>query len=162
VAGWSECTDRCRFVVATYDLDGNELGIVRFGEPLDTYYTRAFLTLNAEGGVVAAGTAIDDIIVAAYVPPTPIPFLRGDANADGERDISDAVATLQHLFLGEAPPPCRESADANDDGSLDVSDPVFLLDFLFQGGESLPEPFAECETDPSPDLLGCESFPPCE
>jgi hypothetical protein len=161
VAGWSDCAERCRFAVATYGPGGREVGVVRFGEPLSDYYTRAFLALEAGGGMVAAGTALDDMIVARYVPPPPIPFLRGDANADGERDLSDAVATLQYLFLGEAPPPCLESADANDDGTLNVSDPVSLLDFLFRGGVPLPEPFAACGTDPSPDRLGCESFPPC-
>ena len=58
-------------------------------------------------------------------------FLRGDSNADGVLNISDAQALLSFLFHGEALPACPDAADANDDGALDVSDVVTLLDFLF-------------------------------
>jgi len=41
-------------------------------------------------------------------------FVRGDANADGEVNLSDSVATLQYLFLGGGAPSCLEAADADD------------------------------------------------
>lgn len=89
-------------------------------------------------------------------------FKRGDTNADGQVDISDPIFTLCFLFLGGTAPPCDDAADTNDDGTLDISDPVGLLNFLFVGQSSPPSPFGECGVDPTPDGLGCESFPPCE
>jgi len=46
------------------------------------------------------------------------PFIRGDANADGRSDLSDAVALLGYLFLGGANVPCDQAADADDSGDL--------------------------------------------
>src|SRR6266508_4172226 len=61
-------------------------------------------------------------------------FLRGDSNADGAVDLSDAVFTLAFLFSGGSAPACREASDANDDGATDLSDPIYTLSFLFLGG----------------------------
>jgi len=88
-------------------------------------------------------------------------FVRGDANADGRTDLSDAVATLAALFLGGAAPPCVSAADSNDDGAVNVSDPSFTLNFLFLGGPAIPAPTAGCGTDPTADGLSCDSYPPC-
>jgi PKD repeat protein len=70
-----------------------------------------------------------------------------DFNQDGNFDISDAVALLNFLFAGGAPPPCGEGGisdagnvallDANGDGNLDISDAAYKLSYLFTGG---PEP----------------------
>ena len=70
-------------------------------------------------------------------------------------DISDAVSTLEYLFLADPAGPCLSAADANDDASVDVSDPIAILLFLFGGGPALPAPGAECGTDPTADSLGC-------
>ncbi len=87
-------------------------------------------------------------------------FQRGDADANGRRDITDAVRVLLFLFAGEAPPPCTKAADANDDGVLDIADPIYTLEFLFLGGRALPEPLG-CGRDRTADALGCEAFDPC-
>jgi hypothetical protein len=58
----------------------------------------------------------------------------GDANADGEVDISDPVAILGHLFLG-AGLSCPGAGEVNGDGKLDISDSVHLLQHLFLGGD---------------------------
>lgn len=64
------------------------------------------------------------------------PALRGDANADGQRDISDPITILDCLFLGGDCPSTLCAGDSNDDGKTDISDAVFLLSFLFLGGEA--------------------------
>jgi len=87
-------------------------------------------------------------------------FIRGDVNLDGRVDITDAFATLNHLFLGFAPPSCLDAADTNDDGELSLADPVYSLSHLFTGGEGLPAP-NECGVDPTTPRLGCESFATC-
>jgi hypothetical protein len=94
--------------------------------------------------------------------PTRKPFRRGDANTDGRVDISDPIATLRVLFLGEGYLPCEDAADSNDDGRLDISDAIFTLAALFTGGPEIPGPGADaCGLDPTPDGIHCASFPPC-
>jgi hypothetical protein len=90
------------------------------------------------------------------------PFVRGDASADSETDISDAVFVLQYLFSGKAAPSCEDAADADDNGALEITDAVYLLHYLFLGGPPPKAPFPDCGPDPTVDVLGCESFPPCE
>jgi L-ascorbate metabolism protein UlaG (beta-lactamase superfamily) len=88
-------------------------------------------------------------------------FLRGDANLDGEMDLSDAVQMLLCMFAGGPCSGCADATDANDDGLRDVSDPVYLLGFLFVGGLPPPAPGVTCGVDPTADDLDCLSFPLC-
>lgn len=91
-----------------------------------------------------------------------VPFIRGNANADDNTDIADAVFVLNFLFLGGAAPSCEDAADADDNGSLEITDAVYLLNFLFLGGPPPAAPFPDCGLDPMPDdALTCESFPAC-
>ncbi|MGE3164120.1 MAG: hypothetical protein AB7O52_04400 [Planctomycetota bacterium] len=87
-------------------------------------------------------------------------FRRGDCNGDGQYNIGDAVITLSGLFSGTTWS-CREACDANDDGLTDISDAIFALGSLFAGGPSPPAPFLVCGMDPTPDTLGCLSYPTC-
>ncbi len=88
-------------------------------------------------------------------------FLRGDANCDGEVDISDAVFMLMFQFVSpQVETTCQKTLDANDDGGIDIADPVTALSYLFAGG-TIPEPFPLCGTDPTDDALTCQSFAPC-
>jgi hypothetical protein len=89
-------------------------------------------------------------------------FMRGDANADGARNVADAVAMLSYLFGNGRTPRCLDAADANDDGAIDVADPIKLLRHLFASGGPLPEPFEACGDDPTADdQLSCAEFRPC-
>jgi hypothetical protein len=91
-----------------------------------------------------------------------IPFLRGDVTADGEVNLSDAIFTLNYLFLSGAAPECMDAADSDDSGKLDLSDPIYLLGHLFLGGRRPPAPGPDvCGEDPSEDTLSCLLFPPC-
>ena len=77
-------------------------------------------------------------------------------NGDDKLDISDAVFTLGHLFLGSpAQVPCEDALDANDDGNLDVSDAVYSLFSLFTDGTPPPAPYPDCGEDPTGDDVGC-------
>ncbi len=83
-------------------------------------------------------------------------FIRGDANLDGQVDISDPVALLGILFLGNPDPGCADAQDANDSGETDISDAVFMLAYLFSGGRLPPAPFGECGCDETDDdALDC-------
>ncbi|MBN1441341.1 MAG: hypothetical protein JXA90_01470, partial [Planctomycetes bacterium] len=89
-------------------------------------------------------------------------FQRGDANADGGCDLSDAIFILGYLFLGSATPQCLDAADNDDSGQLDLTDAIVVLGYLFLGGPAPRDPFGGCGSDPSEDTLGCQRFPPCE
>ena len=94
-------------------------------------------------------------------PPVDPVFRRADANADGGIDLSDAVFTLNHLFLGGREPPCRDAANANGDPNLDISDAVYTLTYLFLGGREPPAPFEGCGESPFELRPDCVSFAPC-
>jgi len=78
-------------------------------------------------------------------------FVRGDADGDLSVAITDAVFTLNSLFLGGPSSSCNDKADSNDDGTLNITDPVFTLGFLFLG--STPPPL------PGPDVAGFDGTP---
>ena len=96
------------------------------------------------------------------LPSRCVKFLRGDSNGDAEVDVSDAIAILGHLFLGQPSRlSCPPSADSDDSGELDISDAVYLLNFLFTGGRRPDDPFPTCGPDATPDELLCVEFDPC-
>ena len=92
----------------------------------------------------------------ATVTPTVVDrFRRADVNADGQRDISDAVGILAYLFLGAPAPDCLDAADTDDTGEIKITDAIALLGYLFNGYPgSLPEPFLDCGADLTEDSLG--------
>ena len=49
-------------------------------------------------------------------------FLRGDANADGQLENTDAIAVLNFLFTTGEEPDCEKAGDLNDDGAIEVTD----------------------------------------
>ncbi len=102
------------------------------------------------------------VIIARPSGAPPVPeFRRGDANADGKVDISDAVSTLLWLFAGLSEPPCLEAVDADTSGKIDLTDAIYTLQYLFQGGSSPPAPGPEaCGPAPEP-KLGCASYTAC-
>lgn len=106
----------------------------------------------------------DHLLVSTDFRPiaTTTDFRRGDCNADGSLDISDAVSALTYLFANAGPATCEDACDSNDDGNFDISDPVTLLGMLFNGAGDLPSPGPqECGVDPTADQLDCESFTTC-
>jgi hypothetical protein len=90
-------------------------------------------------------------------------FRRGDSNADGVLNLSDAISTLNFLFQGRpSEPACPDASDADDNGSVSLTDAVYTVNHLFMSGAPPPAPGAEaCGTDPTEDGLPCDSFPPC-
>jgi hypothetical protein len=122
---------------------------------------------NAKGDLLLAATLgpVQDAIDGGN-PPEPLfglvgpfdaPFLRGDTNADSKTDISDAVATLQYLFLAGPRPYCLDPGDFDDSGALDITDAIAMLNFLFLAGAPGPYPSVWVPGfDPTADGLHCE------
>jgi M6 family metalloprotease-like protein len=62
-------------------------------------------------------------------------YMSGDANSDGEIDITDVVFLINYLFVPGSPPPnILASGDVNCDGTINASDVVYLINYLFIGG----------------------------
>lgn len=124
---------------------------------------RVELTWHELPGAAGGGRsgAIDEVLINQVSSAARTRFIRGDANADGSTDVSDAIGILVHLFASGDPPPCLDSADADDDGELDISDPIALLAALFVGAVPPPPPAPGCGEDPTEDLLTCDGHPPC-
>jgi hypothetical protein len=88
-------------------------------------------------------------------------FLRGDANGDGEINITDPVNVLNFLFTGGVAPVCDDAADSNDDGEIIITDPVVTLGYLFLGSAEPRAPGPNtCGEDPTPDALVLCAYPP--
>jgi hypothetical protein len=124
---------------------------------------------HTSGSAGAGGGTLEGIPVCireVCITTPDAQFTRGDANADGETDLSDAVFVLSYLFNGGPAPDCLDAADSNDSGDAapDLSDPIYLLSFLFLGGPEPPAPFDECGSDPTVDgdYLSCDAFTPCD
>ena len=88
------------------------------------------------------------------------PFIRGDSDANGIHDFTDAINTLKVIFLGTAKVTCDDAADTDDSGKVDFSDPIVTLAWLFLGFGSIAKPVV-CGADPTDDSLGCESHAFC-
>jgi hypothetical protein len=108
---------------------------------------------------VAALFSISATLSAAWVHA---PFIRGDANRNGEVDVSDAVAMLDYLFQGSSnlDGDCLAAADANADQALDISDPIFILNYLFLGGTEPPAPFPAEGLASEESVLDCQKYEP--
>jgi hypothetical protein len=88
-------------------------------------------------------------------------FRRGDADANGSLDITDAIVTLGFLFLGTAAPACRDAADADDSGILDITDAIYSLGYQFLGSSAPPAPGPrDCGEDPTGDALPTCAYDP--
>ena len=84
-------------------------------------------------------------------------FLRGDADADLNLNISDAIQILFYLFDGRGSG-CLDAMDVDDDGSVLIGDAIYLLRFLFAGATPIPpQPYPSAGIDPTEDALDCQS-----
>jgi hypothetical protein len=129
---------------------------------IDTGMSDGAPTFDIEGNARPCGAGVD---MGAYeigdCPPLTA-YQRGDANADSDTDLSDAVFVLSFLVFGGLAPQCQKSADTDDSGVLDITDAVYLLNYLFLGGPTPAAPFPTCGPDLTDDGLGCQSFAACE
>jgi hypothetical protein len=82
-------------------------------------------------------------------------FLRGDADQNGQVNLSDSVSILTWLFRGGDEPSCVEAADSNGNRQVNIADPIYLLQHLFVSGPAPQAPFPAC--GPASVALGCEA-----
>ena len=66
----------------------------------------------------------------------------GDANADGNLNISDAVYVINYIFIpGSLAPDPEERAETNCDGRVNLADVVYIINYIFLYGH------APCDSD---------------
>lgn len=153
------------------DLRSRKVFVGRERLPLDVTSFRAYdgftvVVLDASGATVlqavvtipgGGGAGIAASVSFSMVGAYDAPFLRGDFNRDQTLNLTDAVNTLEALFLGRSLPVCLDALDSNDDGSIDIADPVATLVHLFIGARELPFPGALISGfDPTADDLSCQ------
>ncbi|MCX6833394.1 MAG: dockerin type I repeat-containing protein [candidate division Zixibacteria bacterium] len=99
---------------------------VRFLPPGQTY-TAKFFGWCPDGGK-------SQTVSYSFTPCTSC----GDANSDGEIDLSDAVFLIAYIYSGGAAPgDCnypKGMGDANGSGTVDISDATYLIEYIFSGG----------------------------
>lgn len=88
-------------------------------------------------------------------PIGPVAFKRADSDGSGVVDITDAVHTLEFLFLGKGELACYDAADVNDDGNVDVTDAIASLIWLFIDPANPP-------AAPGPEACGLDTTPAAE
>jgi hypothetical protein len=126
--------------------------------PGKTYFYR-FQAAQA-AGTAPAETRFSKVVSGRI--PADVPFQRGDADANGEVNIGDAIATLEYLFGGADEPDCMKAADTDDNGEVNIGDAIYALSYLFGDGPDPEPPFGRCGTDATADGLSCTAFAPCE
>ena len=121
-----------------------------------------FRRRKAPAAVCVALAALLSCFAAGEAAAQELPFRRGDSTGDGELNLTDGVRTLNFLFLGAEPGPCRAAMDTDDSGTLEITDGVRIFNFLFLGGEAPAPPFPDCGLDDSPaTTLPCELYDTC-
>jgi len=91
-------------------------------------------------------------------------FHRGDADENGELQLTDAIRILGVLFLGQGTIPCLDASDADDNGELQLTDAIRILGVLFLGQGTIPAPGPTtdpCGQDPTDDALDCGTYTRC-
>jgi hypothetical protein len=109
------------------------------------------------------GTDLDSFrIVGRRSEPSEV-YRRGDADGNGQVELTNAVGTLGFLFQGFREPACLDAADSNDSGVVDIGDAINTLNVLFLGTGEIPTPgILECGVDPTDDALSCDAYDTCE
>jgi hypothetical protein len=161
---WSE--GRIRLVVRSGDVIP-DLGVVAAFLPPDYLceevpWPGTGTPTNESGQILFTAVLADRsgvLLVATPAAPVGATFRRGDANASGTLELTDAIVVLGYLFLGSERPACADAADANDNGTLELTDAIFILNYLFLGSRPPPPPGPNaCGVDPTPEEpeLGCD------
>lgn len=125
-----------------------------FPPPGTSFTSEGFQTtegLNI-GPVVSVAEAVGESFATypvEYLTPAMVidgvPYLRGDANMDGNHSLADALMIMSWMFSTGilADPPCLAAYDCNADNTLNISDVLASLNVNFFITE-LPAPFNTC------------------
>ena len=97
-----------------------------------TVYLRWTMGETDPGGTWC-GWNIDDVQITAYAGGA----ICGDADGDGEINISDVVYLINYLYKDGPAPECEPittCGDVNIDGVVDLADVIYLINYLYKNG----------------------------
>lgn len=107
------------------------------------------LSLSPDGLLSGIPTAESDIAFVAVVEDavggsavrsftiTTNRYLDGDANADAQVNLGDAVYIINYVFKdGPGPYPLEASGDANCDDAVNIADGVYIIAYIFKDGSA--------------------------
>ena len=77
---------------------------------------------------------VDGTPVFLGVTETPCCNTPGDANNNGQINISDVTFVISRIFAGGSPAPCLAEADADANATLNIADVTFMIARIFAGG----------------------------
>ena len=95
------------------------------GRSPETYYYK--VRAKDAQNQVGPWSNVEDVVVLET-------FMRGDADGDGQINVSDVIYLINYLYKGGPQPVPLESGDANSDGIINSADIVYLINYLFVGG----------------------------
>ena len=151
-------TPATRIVSYEWDFGDGSVSVAQGAEVQHTYAARGVYEIKLK--VTDSAGEWGEVATKVEVSETGAPFRRADSNDDGAVDLSDAVHTLNWLFLGGPAPGCIAVANTNGDDTVDLSDSVWLLNYLFLGGPPPVAPFPECGPGALPGgAVTCETPP---
>ena len=101
---------------------GTELAVIAGTNSFRIPTGKYNLTLYLEGGI---------LVVDRWTEPVTV--LRGDADKDGEINISDVAVLIDYLLTGNASALSLDNADCDLDGEINISDVTELVDYLLSG-----------------------------
>jgi len=124
------------FATIKYHPNGETDWINRYNGPADDWDNAFALALDESANIYVTGYSVGfgtelDYATIKYVN---LEFLRGDANGDGEINVSDVVYLSNYFYRGGPPPYPWEAGDADCDGDVDEDDMYYLIDYLFRSG----------------------------
>jgi hypothetical protein len=140
----------------TLELAGGDMSLQQEGQaalvyPLTGYktYFGEGLLLNYNGsGLLSSVDAYDYVgSVPTSISVVAGPYVCGDADASGGRDIDDIVYIVAYIFTGGPPPVPMNSGDVDCSGDVDVDDAVYIIHFVF----SMGSPPCDSDDDGIPD-----------
>jgi len=108
------------------------------GDAISFYFPTGALAKSA--GALFGNASHPISVIGSYTDGTPIRFDatvemvgydRGDANLDGQLDVSDMVYLARYFFHGGPPPVELDAADVDESGRIDINDMVTLVGFMF-------------------------------
>jgi hypothetical protein len=106
-------------------------------------------TYQGERGAALAEIEVTGQVAAGEPRAITIP---GDANCDGQINVSDSIVILGALFQGTGPLCCEATGDLTRDGLLNISDPIALLGYLYRGTDPPPGYSPTCARIPTSTL----------
>ncbi|HDS01724.1 MAG TPA: hypothetical protein ENO07_06860, partial [candidate division Zixibacteria bacterium] len=115
-----------------YGVSFNTYDSVAVLEGVPTWESSYSFTIELSDNSIPAGA--DTMICSIEIIPAEPEYICGDANADENVNVSDAVYIINYVFIGGLEPEPYESGEVNCDGAVNVSDAVYIINYIFVGG----------------------------